>query len=233
MEMFDPANRRSLIMSHCHADSTSSSSPTNASGDSALAHISQILSSVATIAQAPSTARLPTTLTQAQDMSASSMPLLSITNSPSKLPRFLNYAETHLGITNACMHEQALKQMGYGPDILHLIDDSMLKDIEFSLGDVISLKQNSLQWWNSPNAKRKADDRTPFPFDAAPASRRIRFEKWYHEGGAVSVFRPEMVEGDPDPGADFEWYYFCEAMNKSVPLPRGYIPVLDGKDYKW
>jgi hypothetical protein len=233
MEMFDPANHQSSITSCRRADSTSSLSPTNASGDSALTHISQILSIVATITQAPSTTQLLTTLTWAQDMSASSTPLLSITNSPSKLPRFLNYTETHLGITNACMHEQALKQMGYGPDILHLIDDSTLKDIGISLGDVIRLKQNSLQWWNGPNVKRKADDHAPSPFDAAPASKRIHFEKQYHEGGAVSVFRPEMVEGDPDPGADFEWYYFCKAMNKLVPLPRGYILVLNSEDYEW
>jgi hypothetical protein len=45
--------------------------------------------------------------------------------------------------------------LGFGSDILHLVDDAVLKDVGFMPGDVIRLKQNLQQWWNSANAKRK------------------------------------------------------------------------------
>jgi hypothetical protein len=48
--------------------------------------------------------------------------------------------------------------MGYGPDILHLVNNGALKDIGVTPGDIIRLKQNSLLWWNSTSAKRKCDD---------------------------------------------------------------------------
>ena len=61
---------------------------------------------------------------------------------PSKLSRFLSYAETHLGIKNMHLHEDSLHTLGFGPDILHLVEDNVLKDIGFIPGDVIHLKQS-------------------------------------------------------------------------------------------
>jgi len=84
-----------------------------------------------------------------QNPIAPSTVLLPVTNTPSKLSRFLKYAKTHLGIPNAQLYERCLEEMGYGPDILHLVNDGDLKDIGIKPGDVIRLKQHSLQWLNS------------------------------------------------------------------------------------
>ena len=32
------------------------------------------------------------------------------------------------------------------------------------------------------------------------------------------------------PETNFDWYYFCKARDAMVPLPLGYVPVLDGED---
>jgi hypothetical protein len=53
--------------------------------------------------------------------------------------------------------------LGFGPDILHLIENGVLKDVGFMPGDVNCLKQNSQQWWNSANAKHKWVSHTPSP----------------------------------------------------------------------
>lgn len=58
-------------------------------------------------------------------------------NTPSKLSRFLEYAETNLSIENARLHEESLRMLGFGPNILHLVDDAVLKDVGFTPGDVI------------------------------------------------------------------------------------------------
>jgi hypothetical protein len=47
--------------------------------------------------------------------------------------------------------------LGFGPDILHLVNDAVLKDVGFTPGDIIHLKQNSQQWWNSADAKVQTD----------------------------------------------------------------------------
>ena len=58
--------------------------------------------------------------------------------------------------------------MAYGPNILHLVDDSKLKDIRIKPGDIICLKQNSSQWLNSSTLKRKQGDNTlSAPFNAS------------------------------------------------------------------
>jgi hypothetical protein len=101
--------------------------------------------------------------------------------------------------------------MGYGPDILHLVDDGALKDIGVTPGDIIRLKQNSLLWWNSTSAKHKCDDRTPSPVcSTMPPSKRISFEKWFHDGGSMRLFGPKMVEGDLPMDADCDWFYYVK-----------------------
>ena len=157
-------------------------------------------------------------------------PLSPITNSPSKLPRFLKYAEMQLGIINASSYEQKLRQMGYGPDILHLVEDATLKDIGFSSGDVIRLKQSSSKWWNSSAVKRQHDDSASSPCSDERPTKMIRFEKRFHDGGSATLWGPDMVEGSLDCDADFDWWYHCEALGKRVPMSRGYVPVLDGED---
>lgn len=119
--------------------------------------------------------------------------------------------------------------LGFGPDILHLVEDGVLKDVGFTPGDVIRLKQNSQQWWNSADAKRKRVSHTPSPVQSTPPNKRVTFEKRYHAGGSYKLYGPKMIEGDLLPDADFDWYYFCKARDTMVPLPFGYVPVADGE----
>jgi hypothetical protein len=71
--------------------------------------------------------------------------------------QFLEFAETTLNVENAHIHEESLQMLGFGPDILHLVDNAVLKDVGFTPGDIIRLKQNSQQWWNSADAKVQTD----------------------------------------------------------------------------
>jgi hypothetical protein len=121
--------------------------------------------------------------------------------------------------------------LGFGPDILHLVEDGVLKDVGFTPGNVIRLKQNLQQWWNSSDAKRKRVSCTPPSVHSTPPNKRVSFKKRYRGGGGYRLFGPKMVESDvPLPETDFDWYYFFKARNAMVPLPLGYVPVLDGED---
>jgi hypothetical protein len=156
-------------------------------------------------------------------------------NTPTKLTRFLEYAETHLSVENAHLHEEGLRILGFGPDILHLVDDGVLKDVGFTPGDVIRLKQNSQQWWNSADAKRKrarSTSHTPPQAQTTPPNKRVAFEKRYTDGGGYRLYGPRMVEGDLPPDDNFDWYYFCKARETMVPLPFGFVPVLDGEVHR-
>jgi hypothetical protein len=120
--------------------------------------------------------------------------------------------------------------LGLGPDILHLVEDGVLKDVGFTPGDVIRLKQNSQRWWNSADAKRKRVNHTPSPARSTPPNKRVRFEKRYRAGGSYKLYGPKMVEGELSPDADFDWFFFCQARDAMVPLPLGYVPVVDGEN---
>jgi hypothetical protein len=162
--------------------------------------------------------------------------LQPIQNTPTKLPRYLKYAETTLGIKNACAYEESLEMMGYGPDILHLVDNTALKEIGITPGDAIRLKQHSLSWLDNASAsdseKRKRTP-SPNPVLSTPPNKKVRFEKRYHEGGSSRIYGPSLMKGDIAPGLDFDWYYFCDAAKEMVPLPPGYVPILDGEAHIW
>ena len=233
---FDPVNRKSSLPTHHHrrppasasASASASSNVQGISGD--LAHLSQIISNVASLARIPS--KPPTTPTRhrASSLSSASTIPSPARNTPSKLSRFLEYAETHLSVENARLHEDGLRMLGFGPDILHLVDDGVLKDVGFTPGDVIRLKQNSQQWWNSADAKRKRSSQTSPPVQSTPPNKRVAFEKRYRDGGGHRVYGPKMIEGEFEPGDDVDWHYFCKARDDWVPLPLGYVPVLDGEE---
>ncbi len=118
--------------------------------------------------------------------------------------------------------------MGYGPDILHLVNDGDLKDIGIKPGDVICLKQHSLQWLNSSASKCKQGDHTPFTL-SMPPNKRVHFEKRFHDGGSARLYGPCIVEAEGDVPEDlsFDWFYFCNACDAWVPVPPGSVPVLD------
>ncbi len=175
-----------------------------------------------------SSSELPTTPTHSWNPIASSTILSPVTNTLSKLRRFFKYAETHLEIPNAQLYEQCLEEMGYALDILHLVDDSSLKDIGIKSGDVIRLKQNSLQWLNSFASKCKQDGRASFT-PSMPSNKRVHFEKRFLDGGSAWVYGPCIVEAERDIPEDlpFNWFYFCEAREAWVPILSGCIPVLE------
>jgi hypothetical protein len=82
-------------------------------------------------------------------------------NTPTKLPRFLHYARDTLGIKDAPLFEATMAHKGFGPDILHLVPDTDLREIGFSIGDTIRLKNSASTWLqaerNGNNSrKRKA-----------------------------------------------------------------------------
>ncbi len=227
---FDRVNRRSSLHAHHpHSLLASSPAPYSVQGVSGndLAHIiSSVVSSIVTVhtpLKPSSTPPCPAPVVTTH---------LPTQHTPSKLLRFLEYAELHLNIKNAHLHEESLWILGFGPDILHLVDDNALTNIGLTLGDVIHLKQNSQQWWNSADAKHKwtqADQPPSIP--TTPPNKRVAFEKRYHNGGCYRVYGPKMVKVDnfsPKPGAD--WFYFCKASDTFIPLPPSYAPVLDSKE---
>src|SRR6266852_8715911 len=89
---------------------------------------------------------------------------------------------------------------------------SSLKDIGIKLGDVIRLKQNSLQWLNSFSSKRKQDNCASF-IPSMPSNKRVRFEKRFLDGELAWVYGLHIVEAKRDTPEDlpFNWFYFCEA----------------------
>lgn len=112
----------------------------------------------------PGSGSVPSTITSHQSSSAtpSTPPHHSVQlpiPTPTKLTRFLAYAEANLGVQNAPALELSLKMKGYGPDILHLVEDSKLCSLGMSPGDVLRLKRGAPEWYSSPNAKRpRVDD---------------------------------------------------------------------------
>jgi len=54
-----------------------------------------------------------------------------------------------MGMKNASHHEYTLANEGYGPNILHLINNKALCTLEIPAGDVLCLKQAALLWWKA------------------------------------------------------------------------------------
>jgi hypothetical protein len=119
--------------------------------------------------------------------------------------------------------------MGYAPDILHLVNDSSLKDIGIKPGDIIHLKQNLLQWLNSAASKHKQGDLT-HSAPLTPPNKWVHFEKQFHNGGSAWVYGPRIVEAEgdlPEENIEYDWYYYCEAHNAWVPVSSRCVPVLE------
>lgn len=233
---FDPINRRaSLAQSSSH--STSKTSAISHASD--LAHVASIVQGLVAIVQPPLSRVVPTTLEHKPANTTLELPVPSPPhNTPSKLLRFLKYAENCLGVHDATGYEDQFRTHGYGPDILHLVDDVALHRIGLSEGDIICLKQNALRWWNlesESNKRKRPDEDSSMPSDPAqpdasphtPPNLRVRFEKKFYDGGHARLYGPRITPGKLPPGNDFEWTYFCEARSRFVPLPDGYIPVLN------
>lgn len=98
----------------------------------------------------------PVPLTSSLNSHNTSQPL--VMNTPSKLPRFLHYAETQLGIKQAMSYLAVFEVNGFGPDIFEVVKNEDIEACGMSTGDVIHLKCAAPQWWNGPDAKRLRPD---------------------------------------------------------------------------
>jgi hypothetical protein len=206
-----------------------------------LAHMASIVQGLVAMVQpasrpAPLTPENKTTHAAA----AESAPPSPVRNTPSKLSRFLKYAEEELGVPAATGYKDSFRAHGYGPDILHLVDDTALQHIGLSEGDIIRLKQSALRWWNlqSDSNKRKQPDEDvggsaaqlmpPLRLEPrTPPNLKVRFKKRYHDGGLARVYGPCISPGTLSLDLDFNWTYFCEARSQYVSLPDGYVPIVD------
>jgi hypothetical protein len=136
---FDCVNHRSsLHPHHPHSLLASSPAPYSVQGVSGsdLAHI--ISSVVSSIAMVHTPLKPPSTPPHPMPVVTTPLPTQ---HTPSKLLRFLEYAKLHLNIKNACLHEESLQMLGFGPNILHLVDNNALTNIGLTPSDVIRLNK--------------------------------------------------------------------------------------------
>jgi hypothetical protein len=139
-------------------------------------------------------------------------------------------------VKNTSRHEYVLADKGYGPDILHLVDDKALCTLGIPAGDVLRLKQAAPLWWKvEPGRalKRRHEVLEGSPAEKlqeTPPNKEMRFEKCYLEGGSWTLFGPGTMEGDVDPNTDFTWYFYLKDLKMTLPLPHGLVPILDGEE---
>jgi len=219
-EAFDPVKRRAAL----HPSRIASTSAQPASTTSELGHLSAIVSNILGLHQDRSAA--PTTPPKkAPDPPSPAKP------TPTKLARFLRYAQDNLGVNNATLYEIPLRQKGYGPDILHLVPDESLAETGLPHGDVIRLKAGCAAWFTSADAKRKrteedkTDDRP-----RTPPNKKVRYEKRFKDGsGAHTFWGPYLEPGDMF-HPEWEIYYYCEARREYFPIPQGYCVIEDDEN---
>ncbi|KAF8159097.1 hypothetical protein K438DRAFT_1942479 [Mycena galopus ATCC 62051] len=168
---------------------------------------------------------------------------------PTKLPRFLEHAEKTLGVSDARSFESVMRRNGYGPDIMHLVDNEALEDIGMSKGDVLRIKGGASKWWNGPDAKRKREDggaaadqlggnysgggqsgghsrEQNLDLLVTPPNKKVAFELRYSGGGAQRLYGPRLSPGEPNI-PEGEMFYRCPVRNAWVPVPAGYRAVID------
>jgi len=176
----------------------------------------------------PSTTPAPQTPIQqvkCRDTTTASSPPIP---SPSQLVRYLQYAETNLGVRHALSFKSALDMNGIGPDIFPDVDDKLLSDLGISAGDAIRLKKGSTAWWNGLDAKRKRSNTSASAASETNCQqppKRVSYEKRYHEGGGCRFHAPPMKKDD-EPSSpvehDFDLFYQCETLKQWLPVPYGY-----------
>ncbi|RDB20288.1 hypothetical protein Hypma_012690 [Hypsizygus marmoreus] len=226
---FDPANRHASLL---RGRSASSASTATTAAPSDIAHMATIFNGFLAMACPDLNAISSTPKKKALD-GISDSPLCSPRNTPTKLSRFLQHAEENLGVRNATSYEGSFRNKGYGPDILHLVDNTALSAMGLAEGDVIRLKQSAPRWWNLSSKRKRADDDIGGPAEPpqeprTPPNIKVRFDKRFHGGGSARLYGPRMTPGRAPPNQDFDWFYFCEARNQWIPMPDNYVPVIDG-----
>jgi hypothetical protein len=152
---------------------------------------------------------------------------------PSKLSRFLQHAESNLGIANATVYEAALERKGYGPDILHLVKDEALAEAGLPPGDVIRMKAGCVAWWSSSDVKRKRDaspddDRRP----PTPPNKKVCYEKRYKDGSGGTTFWGPVLKPGVQWNAEWDMYYYCGVRRDMVPVPPGFCVIEEEDDHQ-
>lgn len=167
---------------------------------------------------------------------------------PTKLPRFLAFAEKNLGVKDATALEWRLQEQGYGPDVLDAVPDEKLTELDISHGDIIRLKRGAPTWWNGPLAKRArveagvdGDACALQNADRAPAASanareevdpnmRVRFERRWKDG-ASRMYGPRIRASDDFPEEkDYEDWFFCEEADVWMKVPDGYVAEIANMD---
>ncbi|KAJ7879256.1 hypothetical protein B0H14DRAFT_2566855 [Mycena olivaceomarginata] len=148
------------------------------------------------------------------------------------------HSATKLGVTNALSFEPMMLCNGYGPDIMHLIEDKdLMEQCGMTKGDALRLKAGATGWWKGPDVKRKWSDSDLLPITATststsvsqasgssvigaqnndpatPPSKKVSFEHCFEEG--VST---------PTAYGKATWLL---AVGKWIPMPLGYRAVHD------
>lgn len=132
--------------------------------------------------------------------------------------------------------EHKFHREGFGPYILHLVDNKSLTDIGVSVSDTIRLKNGAPIWWNSPEAKHKAPS-DPVSSNA-PTTKKICFEKRWLDGTGAATYigsglaakdppGPTVVEEGMPPPADHKWFYLCDVHNEMLLVPANFAPILE------
>ncbi|RXW16753.1 hypothetical protein EST38_g9107 [Candolleomyces aberdarensis] len=251
--IFDLINRQAQIKKpRSSSESISPTSGGDASATQALGTLNSIFGVFNTLLQTHSQGRNPP-VTPGSAITGNSSPSRSgasspLANTPTKLTRFLKYAEQK-GVEHITEREPLFKARGLGPDVIEHLSKADLDELGISRGDGIRLQRLAPSWWDSEKKglvrKRKADD--AFPHDdesprrlcpapqAPPVS--IRFEKrWIDKAsgqlldGGASYFGSGFRLGQAHEHIDYCWWYFSQEVQALIPVPQGYLPVLEG-DY--
>lgn len=240
---FDPANREvALHPTRIAAGANRQRAEGNGVAD-VVGHLATMVTAiVGGRPLAPHGHQNPTTPQKSTHQNALDIATSPAVPSPTKLPRFLEHAEVKLGISNARTFEFAMRQNGYGPDIMHMLDDQALVDCGMTKGDVLRMKKGALEWWKGPDAKRKRTDSIPaggqsgqslLSFGSAaglshvndpvtPPSKKIAFEHRYEEGGATRFWGPQITPSD-----HHDKHVWLRAAGNWIPMPPGYRTVHD------
>ncbi|KAG6910761.1 hypothetical protein DXG01_007648 [Tephrocybe rancida] len=197
----------------------------SANSTDGLAHVSSIIGSLTNLITSP-VLHAQSALTHAHSALAPAFPISPAQNTPTKLRRYLEHAESKLGVVDATCHLDVLDREGYGPDILDSVNDADLVALGLKPGDALRLKRGAASWWLSSNAKRP---KTSVQLTLPPLQdkRSIRFEKRWVEGGSASYFGSAIVVGRNVLSAEYSWWYYSQEEGTLVKLPDGKVPLLD------
>ncbi|KAJ7022363.1 hypothetical protein C8F04DRAFT_1049070 [Mycena alexandri] len=231
LNLFNPANRQRAL--HPMRIAAGVNQP-GGSGLSDIAHLAGILTTLVGARSTSQEQPPPRTPTKQIVNESTSGPVIP---TPSKLPRFLAYASSTLGIPSAPSFESPLRRQAFGPDILHLVGDDELMEMGMRKGDVIRLKAGAQPWWNGAEARKRThsqiDNQTASssgsirsPDPATPPSKKVAFERRYVDGGAERFYGPRIVTG----GGERNIYYRCPVRLEFVPVPLGYRSTQEGEE---